>query len=150
MPDIQEAPFRLYQDDPVIDVADGVASTWTAIWKYQVPVGVSLIIKPEHTFAAYIANAGPAEVGANDCSIRIEKRDSSESDKQIIFGPKLYLAVKQFTNVDRLAHFNVPSEGIIINEREILAIVVWDGVIVSETVCYFEAHIAKVRKALGA
>lgn len=148
MPDIIEAPFRLYQDDPVIAVANGVASTWSDVWKYQVPVGVSLIIKPHHTFAAYIDDG--SEVGAHTCSIRIEKRDASESDVLIVFGPKLYTSVKQFVDTNRMAKFNVPEEGIIINEREYLVVVIYDDGTVTESSCYFEMHIAKVRKALGA
>lgn len=154
MPEIIEAPFRLMQDDPVItstDKANGVASTWSDMWTYQVPVGMSLIIKPEHTFSAYLdEGTGSTESGASHTSIRIEKRDASGSDKSIIFGPKLYSSVKQFVNVDRLAHFNVPPEGVIINEREKLVIVVYTDAIVVEAYCYWEAHIAKVRKAIGA
>lgn len=149
MVDIIEAPFRLYQDDPVIAIADGTPSTWSDIWKYQVPVGTSLIIKPNHTFAAYIKDAS-AEVGESDCSIRIEKRDASESDVIILFGPKLYKSVKQFVPFQRMAHFSVPEEGVIINEREFLVVIAWDAATITEASCYFEMHIAKVRKALGA
>ena len=155
MPEIQEAPFRLTQDDPVIERADGVASTWSDIFKYQVPVGVSLIIKPHHTFAAYLdESTGSTPALGNDCSARIEKRDASESSVQIIFGPKLYASFGQFANRDRMAHFSVPSEGVIINEREYIVIVAWNAVILTSNstsnYCYFEMHIAKVRKALGA
>jgi len=149
MPEILEAPFRLYQDDPVIAVADGVASTWSGIWKYQVPVGVSLIIKPSHTFAAYIED-GSAEVGDHTCSVRIEKRDASESDVAILFGPKLYKSVKQFVDTNRIAKFSVPEEGVSINEREYLVVVAYDDGTIDESDSYFEMHIAKVRKALGA
>ena len=95
MPEIIEAPFRLFQDDPVISEADGVASTWSDLWEYQVPVGVSLIIKPNHTFACYLDElTGSTESGAQGTSIRIEKRDASGSDVAIIFGPKLYASCK--------------------------------------------------------
>jgi len=155
MPEIIEQPFRLYQDDPNVSVADGVASTWSDIWKYQVPLGTSLIIKPEHTLSLYLAVAGPTEVAAaagtyNTCMVRVEKRDASGSDVQVLTGPKIYIAFRQFTDRNRLAHFNVPAEGVIISEREYLVILAYDDGTISEAVCYFEMHIAKVRKALGA
>ncbi len=155
MPEIIDRPFTLFQDDPVMSVADGVASTWSDIWKYQVPIGTSLVIKPEHTISMYLAIAGPAEIAAaagtwNTGMVRIEKRDASGSDVQILAGPRIYKAFRVFDEKPRLAHFNVPAGGVIINEREFFVILVYDDGTVSETVCYFEARIAKVRKALGA
>ncbi len=149
MPEIIEQPFRLYQGDPVISVADGTASVWSDIWKYQVPVGVSLILKPNHTFAAYLYNDAPAETLVTGM-VKIEKRDSSESDVVKVFSD-LYLSCKEFQEKSKMARLQVPAEGIIISEREFLVISVYDAVnVVDESDCYFELHIAKVRKALGA
>jgi hypothetical protein len=44
----------------------------------------------------------------------------------------------------------VPPEGMIINEREKIVIVVYNPQVTVEAYCYWEMHIAKVRKALGA
>lgn len=158
MPEIIETPFRLYQDDPVISVTSaGVADTWTDIWKYQVPIGVSLIIKPEHTISIYLDHStGSDEMAAtaaewNRCMVKVEKRDASGSDVRVICGPKIYRAFRNFTDKNRLAHFNVPPEGVIIGEREFFVIVVNDSDdTFAEGYCYFEARIAKVRKAIGA
>lgn len=155
MPGIIEQPFTMYQDDPGIAVADGVASTWSDIWKYQVPMGTSLIIKPEHTLSLYLAVASPTEIAAsagdwNTGMVRVEKRDASGSDVQILAGPRIYRAFREFQDQNLLAHFNVPAEGAIINEREYFVILAYDDGTISEAVCYFEARIAKVRKALGA
>lgn len=155
MPEIIEQPFKLNQADPVISAADGVADTWSDIWKYQVPVGTSLILKRNHTFACYLdEGTGSTEAGAQEASIRIEKRDASESDVEIVFGPKLYVSCKNFTPFNRVAKFNVPGEGTIINEREYLVVVILNDAILTSAstsyYCYFEMQIAKVRKALGA
>ena len=147
-PEIIEQPFRLYQDDPNVSVANGVASRWSDIWKYQVPLGVSLILKPEHTFSAYLDDG--AEVGAQTCSVKIEKRDSSQSDVVILFGPNLYATVKEFSERSKMATLGVPSGGIIVSEREYLVISAYDDGTITESTCYFELHIAKVRKAIGA
>jgi hypothetical protein len=147
-PEIVEAPFRLYQDDPVVDVADGTLNTWSDIWKYQVPVGVTLMLKPEHTFAAYIEDAS-TEVGNSTCQVKIEKRDSSESDVQKVY-LDLYYASKEFAEKSKMAHLQVPSGGVIVAEREYLVISVKDDGAVDESDSYFELHIAKIRKAIGA
>lgn len=151
-PEIIEQPFRLTQADPVISAASGVSGSWSDIWKYQVPVGMSLIIKPNHTFAAYLHDGEECGTAVfSDCSVRIEKRDASESDVEILFGPKLYKSIRNFTPYNRMAKFSVPEEGKIINEREYLVIVALnDGTLTGATTSFFEMHIAKIRKAIGA
>lgn len=155
MPEIIEQPFRLYQDDPVIATADGVIATWSDIWKYQVPVGVSLILKPEHTFAVYVhESTHDTECTTTNTMIKIEKRDASESEVVKLY-QDIYLACREFQERPLMAHMMVPPEGVIVSEREFLVISVYDpdGAVdeAGSTVdCYFELHIAKVRKALGA
>lgn len=155
MPDIIEQPFRLYQDDPVIAVADGTLAVWSDIWKYQVPVGVSLILKPHHTFACYLfESTHSTECTTTNTMVKIEKRDASESDvvKCLL---DLYITMRTFDEKPLMRKLDVPEEGIIINEREFLVISVYDpdGAVdeaggTSDS--FFELHIAKVRKALGA
>lgn len=152
MPEIIEAPFRLYQDDPVIEVANGTLATWSDIWKYQVPVGVSLILKPHHTFAAYLyESTAPGECTVTNTMVKIEKRDASESSVTKAFSD-LYITAREFQEVPKMAKLGlVPQEGIIVGERELLVISVYDpDGAVQESSCYFELYIAKVRKALGA
>jgi len=146
---IKEEPFRLTNLDPVISTADGVANTWSDIWTYQVPNGVALIIKPGHSFSAYIQDAG-AEVGNATCQVKIEKRDSSKSDVLLLYGPELYLTSKEFQDSTKKARLSVPAGGVIINEREFLIISGKDDATITIANGYFELHIAKVRKALGA
>ena len=148
MPEIIEQPFRLYQGDPVIAVADGTVNLWSDIWKYQVPVGVSLILKPNHTFSLYSVQVDTESLVTTQ--VKIEKRDSSESDIIKVLSD-LYGTVKEFQEKSKMATLQVPAEGVIVNEREFLVISILDkqGAI-DESDCYFELHIAKVRKALGA
>ena len=153
MPEIIEAPFRLTSDDPVLSRADGVASTWSDLWKYQVPIGTSLILKPEHTFVANL-EWDTTTAGDQTCIVKIEKRDASESEVVRVFYD-LYYAIKEWQNKTKMAHLQVPPEGIIINEREFLVISGYEsggnlqaGAV--NDVSYFELRIARVRKALGA
>jgi len=154
MPEIVESPFRLTSDDPVISRADGVASTWSDLWKYQVPIGVSLILKPEHTFVANLEHTVTTGCGNATCMVKIEKRDASESEVVKVFFD-LYYAVKEWQDQSKMAHLQVPPEGIIINEREFLVISAFESAgaiqaVAAGDVSYFELRIAKVRKALGA
>lgn len=147
---VKETPFRLYQDDPIIEVSDGTANTFTDIWTYQVPQGMALIIKPYHTFAAYIYDAG-AEVGDATCQIKIEKRDASGTDVEILYGPDLYLASKEFQEQVKMAKFTAVAEaGVVIEPRQKLVITIKDDGTIDESACYFELHIAKIYKTLGA
>lgn len=149
MPDVKEQPFRLFQDDPVISVSDGVANTWSDIWKYQVPQGTALILKPTHTFSAYIEDAS-TQVGNQTCQVKVEKRDASESDVILVYGPDLYYTIKEFQERSKMARLMVPAEGLIVGEREYLVISAKDDGTIDESDSYFEMHIAKVRKALTA
>jgi hypothetical protein len=150
MDQIVEHPFRLTQKDPVISEADGTAAQWSDIWKYQVPLGAALVIKPEHFFSVYLEDTAPAEVGAATCRIKIEKRDSSESDVIILYGPDIYVASKEFQDRTLKARMQVPPEGIVINQREKLVISVYDDVATDASDSYFELNIAKIRKAITA
>lgn len=152
MPEIIESPFRLTSDDPVLSRADGVASTWSDLWTYQVPIGVSLILKPEHTFVANL-EWDTTTCGNSTCMVKIEKRDASGSDVVRVFYD-MYYAVKEWQDKSKMAHLQVPPEGVIVNERELLVISGYEsaGAIqagAAGDVSYFELRIAKVRKALG-
>ena len=150
MTKIVEDPFRLYNGDPNITEADGVAATWSDVWKYQVPIGSTLILKPTNTLAAYLEDSSPAECGASTCEVRVEKRDSSESDVVIVFGSDLYITVKEFQEVPLMARLSVPEEGLLVNEREWLVIMVKDDATLDASDSYFEIRTAKIRKTLGA
>lgn len=153
MPEIIESPFRLTSDDPVLSRADGVANIMSDLWTYQVPIGVSLILKPEHTFAANL-EWDSTTCGNNTCLVKIEKRDASGSDVVKVFFD-MYYAVTTWSDQSKMAHLQVPPEGIIVNERELLVISAYESAgaiqaVAEGDVSYFELRIAKVRKALGA
>ena len=147
---IIEQPFRLTRSDPVIAEADGTANQWSDLWKYQVPNGNALVIKPSHTFSAYLEDTAPAQVGNQACRVKIEKRDASESDVLLVYGPDLYVASKEFQDKTKIARMMAAPEGVIINEREFLVISAYDDAAIDASDSYFELHISRVRKALKA
>ena len=145
---VTEQPFRLTQDDPVITEADGTADAWSDIFKYQVPNGTSLLLKPGYTFSAYLEDVS-AQVGNSTCQVKIEKRDASGSDVLLVYGPALYLESKEFQELSKTARVQVPSGGVEIREREFLVIAVKDDGAIDASDSYFELRIHKVRKALN-
>jgi len=151
MEQVKEAPFRLTQKDPIISAseADGTAAIWSDIWSYQVPNGSALIVKPHHTTAFYLEDAS-AEVGSSTCQIKIEKRDASKSDVRLIYGQALYVESKEFQEAVKMAHFVVPPEGIVINEREYLVISVKDDGAIDASDSYFELRISRLSRSLAA
>ena len=148
--DKTKQPFRLTQSDAVISEADGTANQWSDIWKYQVPMGVQLVIEPEAVFAAYLEDTSPAEVGSATCRVKIEKRDPSESDVQILYGPDIYLSVKEFQDKSKKARLSVPSKGLTIDQREYLVVSVYDDAAIDASDSYFELLISKVRRTIKA
>lgn len=143
-----EAPFRLRNSDPVISEADGTASQWSDLWKYQVPVGVALIIKPEHVLFLYLEDTSPAEVGEATCRVKVEKRDSTGSSVVLLYGPELYLTSKEQQDRTLMARFAVPADSIVIGAREYLVISAYDDGTIDASDSYFELYIAKIRRAL--
>lgn len=150
MPEVIEQPFRLLNSNSNITEADGTASQWSDLWSYQVPNGTTLIIMPHHTFAAYLEDSSPAEVGDATCRIKVEKRDPSGSDVVLLYGPKLYLASKEFQEKSKMARFGVPAEGVVVGERQLLVISAYDDGTIDASDSYFEAHIGQLRKAINA
>ena len=142
----QEA-FSLTSLDTVnITELDGVANIWSDIWKYQVPTGQGHVLMPSHTFSAYIED-GAAEVGNGTCELRISVRDTSEHDVRVIFGPVLYVAVRDFTDQDRLAKLSIPQP-IRVLEKQWIVVEIKDDGTIDASDSYFEMVINRIRSGL--
>lgn len=106
---LQEA-FTLTQGDSDVTATDGLnASTaYGVIYEYHVPTGIGLIILPGHTFSLYLYADDSAEMPATSL-IKVSVLDASKQDKKTILGPVLYQSLKEFTDRDKLARFNVTA-----------------------------------------
>lgn len=143
---IIEEPFHLTNADPGITSADGTADTWSDIFKYQVPQGVTHMLKPEHTFSAYF-NDG-SEIAAPEAQVKIEVRDPSEQDKRPVFGPAMYARVKEFSEKSKLAKLNVSSDGMQVKPRDWIVVMVKDNGTVAAADSYFDLHINRIRESV--
>lgn len=144
----REAPYPLTQADPNVVARDGVANEWADIWRLQVPIGQTLICRPGHTFAAHLRDTTLIEVGAATCTIKIEKRDPSENDILLLYGPDLYISSTEFQDEELKARLRVPVESVEICEREWLVISAKAGTIISAANSYFELFIARTRQPI--
>ena len=143
--EIREEPFQLTDNDANVTEADGTASTWSDIWDYEVPIGEAIRLTSEHTFSAYLENAS-AEVSNTTCSVRIEVRDPSGQDVVRIFGPALYIKVKEFSERPLLAHLGVAE--LTVRERQHIVVQANDDGAIDASDSYFQLHITRVRQAL--
>ena len=137
-------PFHLTQADPNVTVADGTANTWSDLWKYQVPIGVSHVIQTGHTFAAYLEDTSPAEVGNSTCRVQVEIRDPAEQDSRIVYGPGLYLRVKEFQDRDLMARLVTPEQ-LVVAERYWIVVRAIDDATIDASDSYFELLISRAR-----
>jgi hypothetical protein len=151
MPRVKEEAWDLNSNDtiaiPAGNRSDGTANTWSDIWKYQVPTGQAHILKPSHHFSAYLAVAGPTEVGGGTCRIRIQIRDQSEQDSKAIYGPALYAVSKDFDDVRKMAKLSLQND-VAIEERFFIVIQAYDDGTISEAVSYFNLETIRVRSSI--
>ncbi len=143
MEEVKKAPFHITQADGNITEADGVAATWSDIWKYQVPQGSGLILEAGDLISMYLEDTAPAEVGDADCYVRLEVRDASEQDVKRVFGPALYVKVKEFQNRNTIARLQV-SAPVKLYPRQWLVLVAKDAVVIDASDSYFDLFTSKI------
>lgn len=131
-----------------ITYADGVASKWSDIWKYQVPTGEAHLFKPGHHFSIYLdEGTGSTEAGAGDARIRIEIRDQSEQDSKSIYGPALYAACKDFDDVTKMATLDLQHD-ISVEEKFWVVVLIYNDAIVTYDYSYFSLETVRVRSGV--
>ena len=144
-------PFVLEQIDTTLipsgNRADGTANIWSQIWKFQVPAGQGMVLGPEDMFAVYLEDAS-AEVSNNTCRVRISVEDTSGNDSRVIFGPVVYIQVKEFQDRRKMARLRVP-EPIIVHEEQFLILEVNDDGAIDESDSRFMLEMTRTRQGLG-
>ena len=144
-------PFTLEQIDTTLipsgNRSDGTANAWTAIWKFQVPAGQGMVLSREDMLAFYLEDAS-AEVGNNDCLVRISVRDTAESDSRVIYGPRNYVTVKEFQDRRKVARLGIPVP-VKVYEEQWIVIEVKDNGAIDESDSQFMLEMPRTRQGLG-
>ena len=147
---VKEEAWTLNSGDttaiPAGNRANGVATKWSDVWKYQVPTGQAHILKPGHHFSAYLEDAG-AVVGDGTCRLKIVIRDQSEQDEKSIYGPALYVASKEFQDRDLMAVLALQSD-LAIEEKFFIVIQGYDDATITEANCYFKLETVRIRSSI--
>jgi len=126
--------------------ADGTASVWSDVWKYQVPTGQAHILKPGHHFSAYLDDTG-GEITAGKGRVKIVVRDQSEQDEKAIFGPALYETVKEFQDRDKMATLGLQND-LVLEEKFFIVIQVYSDQAPDESDSYFKLETIRVRSTI--
>lgn len=145
-----EERYVLTDADPNITAADAVAATWSDVWKYTVPVGIKHVLLPEHTFAAYLIDSQGTPVEAvGTVQVKIEVRDPSGNSRDVIFGPTIYTAVKEFQDRNKKARLDL-SKPLRLEEGELLVVMVNDPTqTIDEASSYFALDTQRFREGIG-
>jgi hypothetical protein len=144
----QVEQFRFTNNDPGITAQNGVANTWTDVWVYQIQKGNILILKNGDPFSLRLVDAAMAEPGSYTCRVKIEKRDSSGGNAQLVYGPDFYVASRELTDPKLLARLGVPGGQLLMTESQLLVISVLDDAIDTAASSYFHMYIGKIRPQL--
>lgn len=150
MAKVKEEAWTLNSGDttaiPAANRADGTASKWSDVWKYQIPTGQAHILKPSHRFAAYLDDTG-GEVSAGKGRVKVVVRDQSEQDEKAIFGPALYETIKEFADKDKMATLGLQAD-IALEEKFFIVIQVFSDQAPDESDSYFKLETIRIRSSI--
>ena len=138
------APFHITGATPGIVAANGVAATWTDIWRLQIPQGLGLILQASDQISVYFEDNTAAECGRDgSCRLRMEVRDPAEQDIERVFGEANYNRVRAFQDRALIARLGV-AKPVKVYERQWLVIVALDNATITVANCYFDLLTSKV------
>jgi len=101
-----------------VDVSVATDEGLQEIWRYQVPVGHSIIFSREDTFSAYLENASSVEAAAGSL-VDIVIADYAKQATKPLLNQVRYALVKEFQDVTKMAHLDVEvGKVIVVNEGE--------------------------------
>ena len=149
MPDMITEPFHLTSSDPNNTAADGTASAWSDIWKYQVPRGTTIVLSRGDTFSAYLEDTAPAEIGDLDSKVQILIRDPGEAADRLVYGPAPYIRSKEQQDQDLMGRLRL-TEPLTIPPRYWIVIQAYDGVAIDASDSFYDLYCRRVRQGVGA
>lgn len=150
MPKVMEESYQISSvDTGRLTIANATASKWSDMWKYQVPTGEAIILKPGHHFSIYLdTSTGSSEATpAGTPRIKIEVRDQSEQDAKGVFGPRIYASCKTFDDVTKMATLDLQSD-MSVEEKFWIVVMVYHTTQVLYSDSYFELEAVRVRSGI--
>jgi hypothetical protein len=124
--------------------ANGLASAWTGVWFYKVPVGQKHVLLPTHKFHAKLYIAGPTEVTDAGGQVRIVLKDQTLGGGEVIYGPTLYVSSKEPTDTTKMARLML-TKSRILDETFYLIVEVYYASVVVENLSNFSLDTIRYR-----
>jgi hypothetical protein len=114
-------PFVITQEDENVAQADGTADELQDLFKYRVPKGQRIILRPEDVLAVYVVETD-GTAAQNNALIKLELRDATETEKTPLVQSTQYVNFAgEFQDEDKLIHLDIQKE-IVVDEQEYLVI----------------------------
>lgn len=148
--ELKPRPYHITDEEPTgLTKADGVAATWSDIWKLRVPQNVGIVISAGDTLSMYLEDSSPAECAQDgSCAVRVEIRDASEQHREIVMGDVIYNKVRDFQDKNKIFKFTNPKP-IKVHERQWLVIMAKDDGTIDESDSYFDMLVTRIAETLG-
>ena len=116
-------PFVINQEDPNVAQADGVAEALQDLFLYCVPLGITILLRPEDVLCLF-AQETDATALQSTAEVKLEARDGTQSQKIPVLGPALYASFAgEFKDEDKFVHLDI-SAPIEVKEKEYIALMV--------------------------
>jgi len=127
-----------------------IETTQTSLWlegaRYQVPVGESIVFRPDNTFSFYGKDKAGSELTVAD-KVRIVIRDSAQEDTKLILGPCRYTQVSEFQEDSLLKRLDILQE-YIANEDAWIIIEWYVAVSLDISTCWWLLTCRRIRSAI--
>ena len=116
-------PFVINQEDPNVTQADGAAEALQDLFLYRVPLGITILLRPEDVFCLYAEETDTTALQTT-AEVKLEVRDATQSQKIPVLGPALYASfLGEFKDQDKFNHLDIAGP-VEVKEKEYIAVMV--------------------------
>ena len=107
-------PFVITQEDTDVTQTDTTAEALQDLFVYRVPIGITIILRPEDVLCAGLVETDTTVV-QNTAQVKIEVRDATGEEKKPILGPMSYAnfsasGVGEFKDEDKFVKLDITRE----------------------------------------
>lgn len=128
------------------DISTGQTSLWLEGARYQVPVGQSIVFRPEDVFSFYGKDLAGSELTIAD-KVRILVKDPAKEDTKLILGPCRYTQVSEFQEDKLLKRMDIMQE-YIAGENAWIIIEWYVAVSFDVSTCWWNLTCRRIRSAI--
>lgn len=146
---VKEEIFHLTSKEANVtetDISTGQTSLWLEGWRWQVPVGQSIIFLPSHTFSLFAKDIATSELTIDDL-FRIVVKDASQQDAKQILGSVRYTALRSFQDKNLIRHLDL-SKPLIVNEDQWIVIEGYMAISLDVSLSWFDLTCQRIRHAI--